>query len=413
VEIGGTVGDIESMAFIEAIRQFARHVGRAQTCFMHLTYAPYLAVVGETKTKPTQNAVRALLEMGIQADVVVVRSDTELPAAEREKIALFAGLPTSHVVSCPDSDTIYRVPVTVHAQGLDAAILDHFGLTAPTPDLSRWQSIADIHAQPPRTVTIGVVGKYTQLGDSYKSLNEALTHGGFAHWCKVNIEFIDSEALETLTDAELATRLNVADGLLIPGGFGARGTEGKIRAITYARTHKVPLLGICLGLQLAIIEAARNLAGLAGANSTEFTPEKGTPLHPLICLMSEWGTASGKQQGTDKTLGGTMRLGAYPAALTPGSLAASLYGSTSITERHRHRYEFNPAYKAQLEKAGLVFSGVSPTDAMLAEVVELPQAMHPYFIAVQYHPEFKSQPLAPHPLFAGLVAAALATTTLV
>lgn len=412
VEIGGTVGDIESMAFIEAIRQFAREAGRTRACFMHLTYAPYLAVVGETKTKPTQNAVRALLEMGIQADVVVVRSETELPANEREKIALFAGLPPSHVVSCPDSDTIYRVPVTVHAHGLDEAILHHFGLAAPEPDLSRWKHISSVVSTPPRRVAIAVVGKYTQLGDSYKSLNESLVHGGFAHDTKVDIDFVDSEALESLTDAELADRLSGAAGILIPGGFGARGTEGKIRAITYARTRKVPFFGICLGLQMAVIEYARNMSGLTGAGSTEFSPERGVPKHPLICLITEWQSAHGLKKGTDANLGGTMRLGSYPAALQKGSVAAGLYGSISITERHRHRYEFNPDYRSQLEKAGLVFSGVSPSDPTLVEVVELPPSVHPHFVAVQYHPEFKSRPLYPHPLFAGFVAASLKNSEL-
>ncbi|MBI1309422.1 MAG: CTP synthase [Proteobacteria bacterium] len=432
VEIGGTVGDIEGMAFIEAIRQFAREramengtgtsnqAGRC--CFMHLTFAPFLNAVGELKTKPSQNAVRDLLRMGIQADVVVVRSEVEIPQPELDKIALFANLPTTHVVSCPDSDTIYRVPVTLHMHGLDGAILHHFSLKAPKPNLMRWQHISKIMAQPPRKVTIAVVGKYVQLGDAYKSLNEALLHGGFAHDAKVEIDFVDSEALEKLTDKQLAERLKKAAGILIPGGFGARGTEGKIKAIQYARQNGVPYFGICLGLQMAITEYARHMAGLKGADSTEFTEDKGAPKHPIICQMTEWQTPSGEKMVRTATtdLGGTMRLGAYPALLAKNSLAATIYSADeapsritnhesriTVSERHRHRYEFNPRYRETLEKAGLVFSGTSPTDPDLVEIIELPKKVHPFFIAVQYHPEFKSQPLHPHPIFAAFIAAAL------
>lgn len=414
IEIGGTVGDIESMGFIEAIRQMGRELRATnghgpRACFMHLTFAPFLKAVGEIKTKPSQNAVRDLLEMGIQADVVVVRSEVEVPAAELAKIAMFSGLPTTHVVNCPDSDTIYRVPVTLHQHGLDAAILDHFGLTAPAPKMERWEHISRTVTQPPRTVRIAVVGKYTQLGDAYKSLNEALLHGGFAHDAAVDIDFVDSETLQNMTDAEIAERLKDSAGILIPGGFGARGTEGKIRAIHYARTHKVPFFGICLGLQMAIAEYARNVLNLKGADSTEFTADKGEPKHPVICQMTEWQTPSGEKMERTATtnLGGTMRLGAYPAALAKGSLAATIYGGTSIAERHRHRYEFNPRYRESLEKAGLIFSGLSPQNPDLAEIVELPTKTHPFFIAVQYHPEFKSQPLHPHPIFAAFVGAAL------
>ena len=414
IEIGGTVGDIESMAFIEAIRQLGRDLNKnraePRACFMHLTFAPYLKAVGEIKTKPTQNAVKDLLQMGIQADVVVVRSEIELDPADLAKIALFAGLPTTHVVNCPDSDTIYRVPVTLHSHGLDAAILDHFGLKAKDADLSRWQHVSHIATQPPRTVRIAVVGKYVQLGDAYKSLNEALVHGGFGHDALTEIDFVDSEALEKVTDAEVAERLQNAHGILIPGGFGARGTEGKIRAIHYARTHNIPFFGICLGLQMAIAEYARNAASINGADSTEFTDDKGEPQHPVICQMTEWQTPSGElmQRDANTDLGGTMRLGAYPAKLKAQSLAAQLYGSTQISERHRHRYEFNPRYFEPLEKAGLVFSGVSPENKLLAEIIELPKEKHPFFIAVQFHPEFKSQPLKPHPIFAGFINAALA-----
>ncbi|MFZ2619935.1 MAG: CTP synthase [Alphaproteobacteria bacterium] len=406
VEIGGTVGDIESPAFFEAIRQFAHEVGRKRCCFMHLTYAPYLACVGETKTKPSQHAVRALLELGIQADVVVVRSERGVERADLDKIALFSNIPASHVINCPDSDTIYRVPVTLHANGLDKAVLDVFGMEAPVPELKKWQRMADIKVNPPHHTRIAVVGKYIQLGDSYKSLNEALVHGGFAHDSGLQIDFVDSETLETMTDAEVAERLQGADGILVPGGFGARGTEGKIRAITYARTARVPYFGICLGMQMAVVEFARNKVGLSGAGSTEFTKELGAPAHPIIGMMTEWDKAGSTEKRSDTSnLGGTMRLGAYPCTLGSHTLARRLYGAESITERHRHRYEFNSSYKQQLEKAGMVFSGMSP-DGKLAEIVEL--ADHPWFVAVQFHPEFKSRPMVPHPLFAGFVQASLA-----
>jgi CTP synthase len=409
VEIGGTVGDIESMSFLEAIRQFGREKGRSRTCYMHLTYAPYLKVVGEVKTKPTQNAVKDLLELGIQADVVVVRSDVTLPKPEIEKIAMFTGLPTSTVVSCPDSDTIYRVPVTLHKHKLDNAILSHFGLEGKTPNLKRWEHISEVYTNPPHTVRIAVVGKYVQLGDAYKSLNEALIHGGFAHDAKVDIDFVDSEALETLSSAEVAKRLKDADGILVPGGFGSRGTEGMIAAITYARKSKKPYFGICLGLQMAVVEFARNVAKLKGADSTEFSKEKGKPAHPLICQMTEWQTPDGqkmtREEGGD--LGGTMRLGAYPAALKKDTAVAAMYGKLNIAERHRHRYEFNPRYRKPLEDAGLVFAGTSPTDPDLVEIVELPREVHPFFVAVQFHPEFKSQPLHPHPIFAAFIKASL------
>jgi CTP synthase len=414
IEIGGTVGDIESGSFIEAIRQLGRELNSSRStppraCFMHLTFAPFLKAVGEVKTKPTQNAIRDLLQLGIQADVVVVRSEIELEKADLAKIAMFAGLPTTHVVNCPDSDTIYRVPVTLHAHGLDAAILDHFGFSAPAPDLKRWQHISSVVTNPPRVAKIAVVGKYTQLGDAYKSLNEALLHGGFAHDAIVDIDFVDSETLEKMTPQEIAARLSGAGGILIPGGFGARGTEGKIRAIQYARENKVPFFGICLGLQMAIAEYARNKAGLPGADSTEFNADKGEPQNPVICQMTEWQTPTGERMTRDANtnLGGTMRLGAYPAKLKPGSLAAKVYESTEISERHRHRYEFNPRYFEPLEKAGLIFSGLSPENKMLAEIIELPRETHPFFIAVQYHPEFKSQPLHPHPVFAAFVKASL------
>ncbi|MCP5404707.1 MAG: CTP synthase [Pseudomonadaceae bacterium] len=409
VEIGGTVGDIESMAFIEAIRQYARETGRRRSCFMHLAFAPYLKAVGEVKTKPTQNAVRELLEAGVQADVVVVRSEVEVERSDLEKIAMFAGLPASHVVNCPDSDTIYRVPVTLHNHGLDDAILSHFDIKAKAPDMAAWQHVSSLVAHPPREVTIAVVGKYVQLGDSYISLNEALLHGGFAHDAKVNILFVDSETLESMGDDEVAAILAPADGILVPGGFGARGAEGKIRAIRYARENKVPYFGICFGMQLAAIEFARHVAGLTGASSSEFDADRGAGAHTIINLMTEWHAGDAKlKRGKDDDLGGTMRLGAYPCKLAKGTLAGKAYGSSSIAERHRHRYEFNPAYRAILEKAGLVFSGTSPTDPDLVEIIELPTKTHPSFFACQYHPEFKSRPLAPHPLFAAFAKAALA-----
>jgi CTP synthase len=417
VEVGGTVGDIESMAFVEAIRQYGQalrgnrgKVCRNDACYLHLTYAPYLKAVGEVKTKPSQNAIKDLLHLGIQADVVVVRSEAAIGRAELDKIALFAGLEPSHVVNCPDSDSIYRVPLTLQAAGLDEAVLSHFGLSAPKPDLAGWQRIADLTRTPPRTIKIAVVGKYVQLGDAYKSLNEALLHGGFAHDAKVQIVFIDSEAVEDVSAAELAATLSEAAAVLIPGGFGARGTEGKVRAIRWARENKVPFMGICLGLQMAIAEYARHVVGLSGADSTEFTAEKGQPEHPVICQMTEWQTPDGQLLTREEggNLGGTMRLGAYPARLAKGSLAAHIYGTENITERHRHRYEFNPRYREVLEQAGLVFSGLSPENKQLCEIIELPKEVHPFFIAVQYHPEFQSTPLQPSPLFAAFIGAALA-----
>ncbi|PIZ31366.1 MAG: CTP synthetase [Alphaproteobacteria bacterium CG_4_10_14_0_8_um_filter_53_9] len=415
VEIGGTVGDLESGAFFEAIRQLGFDLGRERTLYMHLTFAPYLSVVGELKTKPTQNAVRDLLQLGIKADVVVVRSEVELDKADEAKVAQFANLPTSHVVNCPDSDTIYRVPVTLHNHGLDDAVLDHFKITAKKPNLEGWQKIADLTTKPPRRVKIAVVGKYVQLGDSYKSLNEALVHGGFPHDTKVEIDFVDSETLETMEEQELRTRLSEAHGILVPGGFGARGTEGKIKAIKYARENKVPYFGICLGMQMAIVEFARHVAGLAGADSTEFIADKGEPAHPLINLITEWQGTHGKHKGTEADLGGTMRLGAYEAALAQGTKTADIYKKHlirpgMISERHRHRYEFNPAYKDQLEAAGLTFSATSPQDTDLVEMVELKE--HPHFIACQFHPEFKSQPLHPHPLFSSFIEAALKNSSL-
>jgi CTP synthase len=405
VEIGGTVGDIESPAFFEAIRQFAFDVGRQRCLFMHLTYAPHLKCVGEIKTKPTQHAARALLELGIQADVLVVRAEETLPDAEREKIARFSNLPVSHVVSCPDSDSIYRVPVTLHEHGLDTAVLDHFNMEASQPDLKNWTHYADTYSRPMRTARIGVVGKYIQLGDSYKSLNEALVHGGFPHGAGVDIDFIDSEVLESMSEEEVKARLADVSGILVPGGFGYRGSEGKIKAIRYAREQRVPYFGICLGMQLACVEFARNVAQLGGAGSTEFVEEAGTPAHPVIGLMTEWQTDKGTEtRHVADDMGGTMRLGAYPCRLAQASRTREIYGVQDISERHRHRYEFNNAYRQALMDAGLEFAGLSP-DGELVEIVEL--GSHPWFVGVQFHPEFKSRPMAPHPLFSHFIAAAL------
>ena len=405
MEIGGTVGDIESPAYFEAIRQFAHDVGRRNCLFMHLTYAPYLSTAGEVKTKPTQHAVRALLELGIQADIVVVRASHPVPENELKKIAQFTNVPAGNVVSCPDSDTIYRVPLTLHENGLDTAVLKTFGMTAQEPNLSSWVKVAQTHTHPSQTVKISVVGKYVQLGDAYKSLNEALVHGGLAHEAKVEIDFVDAEVLEDKTQEEVAKYLKGTNGILVPGGFGSRGTEGKIKAVQYAREHNVPYFGICLGMQMATIEYARNVACLEGADSTEFTEDKGAPKHPVIGLMTEWQTDDGSEQRDATTdLGGTMRLGGYPCTLKEGTTSFSMYEKEKIIERHRHRYEFNNTYRDQLEKAGLVFAGTSP-DGTLVEIVEVKG--HPWFVAVQYHPEFKSRPMEPHPLFAGFIGASL------
>lgn len=406
IEIGGTVGDIESPAFYEAIRQYAYDVGRDRCLFMHLTLVPYLKSAGETKTKPTQHSVRELLKLGIQADVIVCRSERIIPENERNKIAMFCNVPLNHVISCADSDSIYRVPVNLHKAGLDEAVLDYFKVGAPEPNLETWSTCAETYLNPSKHVRIGLVGKYVTLADAYKSLNESLIHAGIANDARVEIDFVDAETLEGYSDMELANRFAETDGILVPGGFGSRGTEGKIRAIQYAREAKVPYFGICLGMQMAVVEFARNVAGISGANSTEFV--KADELeHPVIGLMTEWETDEGhatRREG--ENLGGTMRLGAYPCTLKRNTLAYHLYNSDEISERHRHRYEFNNNYKAQLEQAGLIFSGTSP-NGNLCEIVELPESEHPFFIAGQFHPEFKSAPYNAHPLFKGFVEAAL------
>lgn len=401
VEIGGTVGDIESLPFIEAIRQYANEVGRERCLFMHLTLVPYLQVSGELKTKPTQHSVKELLSVGIQADVLVCRSERELPEDERRKIALFSNIKPENVISCVDQNTIYRVPIALNQQGLDNVVLNYFRLGAPKANLRDWQKVADIDTGADKRVNIAVVGKYDQLDDAYMSLKESLKHAAISHGVGLKYNFVEATTLEKLDDAGLAKVFSGMGGILVPGGFGGRGTEGKIRAITYARTHKVPFFGICLGMQLAVVEFARQVARLNDAGSTEF----GKPANPVISLMTEWEKAGAKQKrSAEGDLGGTMRLGGYPCALAKGSLAAKCYNQSEIRERHRHRYEFNIGYKEQLEQAGLTFSGLSP-DGQLAEIVEITD--HPWFLAVQFHPEFQSRPLAAHPLFAGFVGAAL------
>jgi CTP synthase len=404
VEVGGTVGDIESLPFIEAIRQYANDVGRDRCLFMHLTLVPYIKAAGEIKTKPTQHSIKELLAVGIQADVVLCRSERDIPKSDREKIALFGNLPVSNVIAAVDKDTIYRVPQALRDEGLDDVVLRHFRLGAPKPDLSRWGALADFVTGPDRKVRISVVGKYAGLSDAYKSLHEALQHGGYANKVGIDYDFVDAEDIEAMDDDTMTQRFAKSSGILVPGGFGARGTEGKIRAIKYARENKIPYLGICLGMQMAVVEYARHVAGLPEAGSTEF----GKPADPIICMMTEWDTKDGKaKRAADGDLGGTMRLGAYPCEVVGNTLAARIYGKKDkgeITERHRHRYEFNIGYKEQLEKAGLLFSGMSPS-GLLAEIIELPD--HPWFVGVQFHPEFKSRPLEAHPLFASFIEAAV------
>ena len=404
-EIGGTVGDIESLPFLEAIRQMAADVGKANVCYIHVTLVPFIAAAGELKTKPTQHSVAELRGIGIQPDVLVCRSEHPLPDSDRAKIALFCNVRKEAVISALDAESIYEVPLQYHAEGLDDEVLHAFGITdAPAPNLKRWTDISDRIHNPEGEVTIGVVGKYTGMKDAYKSLTEALVHGGLANRVKVNIKWLVAEEFE---GSDVAARLEPMHGILVPGGFGERGSEGKIASVRFAREHRVPFFGICLGMQMACIEAARNQAGIQAASTTEF----GATSEPVVGLITEWMSAEGlqtRQAGGD--LGGTMRLGAYPATLGANSVAASVYGNTRIEERHRHRYEVNGAYRPALEKHGLIFSGLSP-DGLLPEVVERPD--HPWFIGVQFHPELKSKPFDPHPLFAGFIAAAITQSRLV
>ena len=404
-EIGGTVGDIEALPFFEAIRQLGNELPPGTTAYMHLTLVPYIPAARELKTKPTQHSVKELRSIGIQPDILLCRADREIPEGERRKIALFCNVRPEAVIQALDVKSIYDVPAAYHAEGLDSEVLRAFGISdAPAPDLSRWREISGRIHNPEGEVTIAVVGKYTGLIDAYKSLIEALTHGGIANRVRVNIRWIESEIFEK---EDPAPYLEDVHGILVPGGFGERGAEGKIMAAKFAREHGVPYFGICFGMQMAVIEAARNLAGIDRACSTEFGPCE----EPVVGLMTEWMKEGELEQRSENTdLGGTMRLGAYEAVLKEGSRVAEVYGATRISERHRHRYEVNTAYRERLERAGMVFSGMSP-DGLLPEVVEYPD--HPWFIAVQYHPELKSRPFEPHPLFASFIAAAVHQSRLV
>ncbi len=404
-EIGGTVGDIESLPFIEAIRQLRNDLGRDQTVSVHTTLVPWIQAAGELKTKPTQHSVRELSSLGVQPDVLLCRTDRELPDSDREKIALFCNVPKSAVIPALDARSIYDVPLQYHAAGLDDEVLRAFGIAdAPPPELSRWHDIMDRLDHYEGEVTIGVVGKYVGLPDAYKSLNEALIHGGLANRTKVNIRWLDAELFEG--DDDLAAELEPLHAILVPGGFGNRGSEGKIASVRFARERRVPFFGICFGMQMACVEGARAV-GISEASSTEFGP---TP-DPVVGLITEWMGKDGLEaRAAGGDLGGTMRLGAYEATLGHNSHVAGVYGATTITERHRHRYEVNTHYRDALEKSGLVFSGMSP-DGCLPEIVERPD--HPWFIGVQFHPELKSRPFDPHPLFAGFVGAALEQSRLV
>jgi CTP synthase len=407
VEIGGTVGDIEGLPFFEAIRQLGQDLPRGHACFVHLTLLPFIKTAGEMKTKPTQHSVKELRSIGIQPDILLCRCEQPIPPEEQRKIGLFCNVRSSAVIQAIDTDNIYAVPLEYHRQGLDTEVLDVFGIVdAPPPELSRWEQISTRMLHPDGEVTIAVVGKYTVLKDAYKSLIEALIHGGLANRVKVNFDWVESEAFED-DDGAAATRLEGVHGILVPGGFGERGSEGKIRAAQFARERGVPYFGVCFGMQMAVIEALRNVGGLAGASSTEFRP---TP-DPVVGLMTEWTRGNAREvRGEDDDLGGTMRLGAYDAVLAPGSKVAAIYGATTISERHRHRYEVNIGYRAAFESAGLAMTGVSP-DGLLPEIVE--RADHPWFIGVQFHPELKSRPFAPHPLYASFIAAAVEQSRLV
>ncbi|MEN9586892.1 MAG: synthetase [Pseudomonadota bacterium] len=400
VEIGGTVGDIESLPFLEAVRQMGLKMGPGHTAYLHLSYLPWLAAAGELKTKPTQHTAQKLREIGIQADALLCRADRPIPDGEREKISMFSNVAESGVISMWDVDTIYKVPRMLHEQGLDQLICDKLRIDAPAANLSRWDELVSLTANPKTSVNIAMVGKYTDFSDSYKSLNEALRHAGLKNHAKVNISYVDSEEI---TPANV-NQLDKFDAVLVPGGFGERGVEGKITAVGYARTQKIPYLGICLGMQVATIEFARSVAGLAGANSTEFDKDA---KHPVIALITEWRDADGTVKVRDEKsdLGGTMRLGAQSSDVAKGTLAHSIYGDV-VTERHRHRYEANVNYLDQLRKAGLVISALTQRE-QLTEIVELPKSVHPWFIGVQFHPEFKSTPWDGHPLFNAYIAAAL------
>jgi CTP synthase len=405
IEIGGTVGDIEGLPFFEAIRQLKNDLPPHHCIYVHLTLLPFIPSAGELKTKPTQHSVKELRSIGIQPDILLCRTDREIPREERRKLGLFCNVREQAVIEARDAANIYDVPRAYHAAGLDAQVLAAFGIEpAPRPDMSRWSAVTERIANPEGEVTIAVVGKYTEMKDAYKSLIEALAHGGIANRVKVNLDWIESEVFES---GDPAAHLEHVHGILVPGGFGQRGAEGKILAARFARERKVPYFGICFGMQMAVIEAARALAGIASANSTEFGPCDA----PVVGLMTEWLRGNElERRATNGDLGGTMRLGAYPARLREGSRIAEIYGTTNISERHRHRYEVNFAYRERLESCGLQFAGVSP-DGLLPETVEIPG--HPWFIGVQYHPELKSRPFEPHPLFASFISAAKAQSRLV
>lgn len=407
-EIGGTVGDIEAMPFVEAIRQLGNDLPRGNAVYVHLTLMPWIAAAGELKTKPTQHSVKELQAMGIAPDILLVRADRQIPPEERRKLSQFCNVRPSAVIQALDVPSIYDVPIAYHKEGLDTEVLAAFGIDpAPKPRMKAWETVSERIHNPEGEVTIAIVGKYTGLKDAYKSLIEALYHGGIANRVKVKLEWIESEIFEKEDPSPWLEKVN---GILVPGGFGERGAEGKIAAAKFARERKVPYFGICYGMQMAVLDAARNLAGIEDADSSEFGRKKGTH---VVGIMTEW--LKGNQlekRAADGDLGGTMRLGAYPHPLKSGSLIAGIYGSNEVSERHRHRYEVNIAFRDQLEKAGLVFSGISP-DGLLPETIEYPQDVHPWFIGVQYHPELKSRPLEPHPLFASFIEAALEQSRLV
>ncbi|MBI1272801.1 MAG: CTP synthase [Alphaproteobacteria bacterium] len=404
-EIGGTVGDIESLPFLEAIRQLGNEEGSENTLFIHVTLLPYIKTAGELKTKPTQHSVKELLSLGIQPDMLICRADRPIPDGERKKIALFCNVKKECVIPALDVSTIYEVPISYHAEGFDEQVLRHFDLPADKkPDLDRWEEIVRRVKEPEGEVTIAIVGKYTSLLDSYKSLAEALMHGGVANNVKVNLQWLDSEIFEK---PDTVKYLENVQGILVPGGFGERGAEGKLLAAQFAREHKVPYFGICFGMQMAVLEAARNVGGIKNASSTEFKLHE----NPVVGLMTEW--VKGNQlekRSKDGDMGGTMRLGAYDCRLKKGTKVAEIYGESSISERHRHRYEVNINYMKQLEAAGIVFCGLSP-DGQLPEIIE--RNDHPWFIGVQFHPELKSKPYAPHPLFTSFIEAAIQQSRLV
>jgi len=401
IEIGGTVGDIESLPFIEAIRQLRTDLGREYTLFIHLTLVPYIKTAGEVKTKPTQHSVKELLASGIQPDILMCRTEAPLTEELKKKIALFCNVDANAVISAVDVESIYELPLRLRQEGVDDRILEKLGIWTGSPNIEPWERLVRRIKNPKSTVTIGITGKYVDLTESYKSLHEALIHGGIANETKVALQYISADGLEDGTDLD---KLDNCDAILVPGGFGSRGMEGKIRAVTYARERNIPFFGICLGMQLAVVEYARNIAKIEGAHSVEFN--LATP-HPVIYLMTEWfdfrtGKIEKRDQNSD--MGGTLRLGAYPCKLAPGTLAAAAYGQEEISERHRHRYEFNNSYRKPLEEAGLVVSGTSP-DGTLVEIVEL--ANHPWFLGCQFHPEFQSKPMQPHPLFRDFIKAAI------